>query len=110
MARLPGPIRDAILEPEAVYISAVSVWEVAIKAGLGKILVPPDLFARAAQAGALALPITWDHAQAVQDLPPHHADPFDRLLIAQARREDLVLVSVDQAFGAYDVALLGGQG
>ena len=107
-ARLPRALRDAIAGAAALFISAATVWEVAIKASLGKLDVPADLFDRALAAGAQPLPITWTHARAVAGLPPHHADPFDRLLIEQARAEGLVLVSVDRQFGAYDVALLAG--
>lgn len=107
-ARLPRALRDAIAGAEALFISAATVWEVAIKASLGKLDVPADLFDRALAAGAQPLPISWTHARAVADLPPHHADPFDRLLIAQARAEGLTLTSVDRQFGAYDVALLAG--
>lgn len=107
-ARLPAALRDAIAQAEALFISAATVWEVAIKSGLGKLDVPPDLFDRALAAGAQPLPITWTHARAVAGLPPHHADPFDRLLIAQARTDGLALVSVDRQFRAYDVALLDG--
>lgn len=107
-ARLSRALRDAIAGAEALFISAATAWEVAIKASLGKLDVPADLFDRALSAGAQPLPISWTHARAVAELPPHHADPFDRLLIAQARTEGLALVSVDRQFGAYDVALLGG--
>lgn len=104
--RLPPRLRDAIGGAEAVHISAASVWEVSIKAGLGKLDVPHDLFDRVLAAGAQPLPVTWVHASAVAALPQHHADPFDRLLIAQAGAERLTLVSVDRQFRAYDVALL----
>lgn len=107
-ARLPAALRDAIAQAEALFISAATVWEVTIKSALGKLDVPPDLFDRALAAGAQPLPITWTHARAVAGLPSHHADPFDRLLIAQARTDDLALVSVDRQFRAYDVALLDG--
>ena len=107
-ARLPAPLRDAIAGAEALFISAATVWEIAIKSSLGKLDVPPDLFDRALSAGAQPLPINWSHARAVAGLPAHHADPFDRLLIAQARAEGLVLASVDRQFRAYDVALLNG--
>ena len=104
---LPERFRAALSDPAAeVYVSAVSVWDVAIKRALGKLSVPADLFDQAAASGCLALPITWDHARAVETLSPHHADPFDRLLIAQARVEGLTLLTADRAFAAYDVALL----
>lgn len=107
-ARLWPAARREIMAAEALFISAASVWEVAIKSGLGKLSVPTDLFDRAQAAGAMPLPITWAHAQAVRDLPPHHADPFDRLLIAQAICEGLTLVSVDRMVRGYDVPLLAG--
>ena len=106
--RLPRTLRDAVAGAEALFISAATVWEVAIKSSLGKLEVPADLFDRALAAGAQPLAITWTHARTVAGLPPHHADPFDRMMIAQARAEGLTLVSVDRQFAAYDVALLGG--
>lgn len=107
-ARLPVPLRDAITGAETLFISAVTVWEVAIKRALGKLAVPDDLFDRALAAGARPLPIGWTHAQAAAGLPLHHADPFDRMLIAQARTEAMTLVSMDRQFAAYDVTLLNG--
>lgn len=104
---LPAHFHAALTDPGAeLHISAVSVWEVSIKRALGKLAVPIDLFDQAAASGCVALPITWEHARAVEALPPHHADPFDRMLIAQARVEGLTLLSADRAFAAYDVALL----
>ena len=78
----------------------------ATKRALGNLAVPADLFDQAAAAGCLALPVTWDHARAVEALPPHHADPFDRMLVAQARVEGLTLLSANRAFAVYDVTLL----
>jgi len=106
-AALPARFRAALSDPEAeIHVSAVSVWELAIKRAMGKLVVPADLFDQVAAAGCLALPIAWDHARAVEALPLHHADPFDRMLIAQARVEGLTLLSADRAFAAYDVTLL----
>lgn len=105
-ARLPAGLCETITQSETLCISAATVWEVAIKSGLGKLAVPADLFIRAASAGVQSLPISWEHAQAFQDLPLHHADPFDRLLIAQAKCEGLTLVSVDRRFREYEVDLI----
>lgn len=106
-AALPERFHAALSDPAAeVHVSAVSVWEVAIKRALGKLAVAGDLFDQAVAAGCVALPITWHHARAVEALPSHHADPFDRLLIAQARVEGLTLLTADRAFAAYDVALI----
>ena len=104
---LPDRFRAALAEPEAeVFISAASVWEVSIKRALGKLPVPQNLFERALEAGCIALPVRWAHARAVEALPFHHHDPFDRLLIAQARVEGLVLATADGMFARYDVPLL----
>lgn len=104
---LPERFRAALSDPAAeIHVSAVTVWEITIKRALGKLAVPADIFDQALAAGCVALPVTWEHARAVEALPPHHGDPFDRLLIAQARVEDLVLLSADRHFSAYDVTLL----
>lgn len=81
------------------------VWEVAIKRSLGK-LDAPEAFARTLLgAGAAALPVTVAHAEAAGTLPWHHRDPFDRMLIAQARAEGAVLLSGDEALRAYGVPI-----
>jgi len=84
-----------------VLLSAAVVWEVAIKRSLGK-LDAPDGFARQLlDGGAIPLPVSVDHAQAVRSLPWHHRDPFDRLLVAQAGLEDAILVSCDVRLSRY---------
>lgn len=100
-------VHRAALEEAELYVSAASVWEVGIKAALGKLEVPADLFDVAVQAGCRQLPISWTHAQAASALPLHHSDPFDRMLIAQANCEGLVLASADKMMRLYDVELLG---
>src|SRR5712692_2219792 len=89
------------------YVSAASAWEIAIKVSLGKLKVPADvaswLPAEIALAQFTPLPITIHHALEVENLPRHHADPFDRLVIAQAIRENLVIVSGDKQLERYDV-------
>jgi len=89
-----------------VFLSAVVVWEVAIKRSLGKLEAPEDLRATLLGAGVLPLPIDLEHAARVERLPWHHRDPFDRLIIAQAQVEDAVVVSHDSAFDAYGVQVL----
>lgn len=86
-----------------VLLSAAVVWEVAIKRSLGKLDAPDGFASRMLDGGAVALPISIDHARAVRSLPWHHRDPFDRLLVAQASLEDAVLVSNDERLGAYGV-------
>lgn len=103
---LPRSVRDRIQSADIVYVSAASAWEVAIKTALGKIT------ARAAFADAIddygfdALPITVAHADAVRALPPHHRDPFDRLLVVQAQLEGLTIVSRDPAMRLYPVPVV----
>jgi PIN domain nuclease of toxin-antitoxin system len=103
-----GPAAAAQLSDDSnqVLLSAVVVWEAAIKRSLGKLDIPGDLAATLLAAGALPLPIELDHAAAVATLPHHHRDPFDRLLIAQAAIEGATLVSAHEAMRAYDVPVL----
>ena len=93
-----------------VYLSAVSSFEIAVKAGLGKLSLPetPAAFVPRHMLRNSILPVVLDHAHAlhVHSLPPHHSDPFDRPLIAQAQLEGLTLVTPDAAFADYDVAAL----
>ncbi len=93
-------VRDAEHE---ILVSAVVVWEVAIKRRLGKLDAPDHLVSRLTEYGAIGLPVTLDHAAAVEQLPDHHRDPFDRLLVAQAVAEGATLISRDPAFAPYDV-------
>ena len=86
-----------------VYVSAAVDWEIAIKKSLGKLDAPDDLEAAMAANRFLTLPVTISHALAVLELPHHHRDPFDRLLIAQARLEGFKLVSRDPHVPAYGV-------
>jgi PIN domain nuclease of toxin-antitoxin system len=86
-----------------VYVSAAVVWEIVIKKALGKIDAPDDLEEAIEANRFLPLPITILHAVAVQSLPHHHRDPFDRILIAQALHEGFRLVTRDQDIGKYEV-------
>ena len=96
--------RDAIEQPGAnVICSTVSVWEIAIKRSVGKLEAPENVIERIDEAGARILTITPQHAHATGELPMHHRDPFDRLLIAQAQLEGCAIVTGDSAFTAYDV-------
>lgn len=92
-----------------VWISAVCIWEVSIKTRIGRLKLDAPFEERIEielEQGFRALPVTLAHAFAVDELPLHHADPFDRMLIAQARCESLTLVTVDPLMNAYDVRLL----
>jgi PIN domain nuclease of toxin-antitoxin system len=86
-----------------VFVSAASVWELRIKEGLGKVTLPVDFGALLRAQPFEALAITFTHADAVRELPLHHRDPFDRLLIAQARSDVLTLLTHDQMVTQYDV-------
>jgi PIN domain nuclease of toxin-antitoxin system len=103
--RLSDTARDAIASSEVV-VSAVVIWEVAIKRRLGKLEAPADLLSRLEQSGVDLLPITARHADRVGELPLHHRDPFDRLLIAQADCADLAVVSADEQLKRYDVKVI----
>ena len=89
-----------------VLLSAVVVWEVAIKRSLGKLQAPRNLRGRLLGAGAQPLPIDLEHASRVERLPWHHRDPFDRLLVAQAMTEEAALISHDDIFSAYGVQVV----
>lgn len=93
-----------------LYLSAASSWEIAIKTALGKLQLPEPAASyipkRMATQGIRPLAITHTHALSVSDLPLHHSDPFDRLLIAQARTEDMVILTGDHAFEPYEVEIL----
>ncbi len=94
--------RRLIESAEEVYVSAASIWEVAIKARLGKIKADPEVLAAAIEAsGFLELSVTAAHAAGVAQLELHHNDPFDRLLIAQALAMPLKLVTVDEMLTKY---------
>lgn len=96
---------DEMREP--LYLSAASSWEIAIKSGLEKLALPepaPSFVpSRMAAAGIRALAVEHVHALRVAELPAHHADPFDRLLIAQAQLERMTILSADPLFALYDV-------
>lgn len=109
--RLGARARAAIADPDnTVWVSAATAWEIAIKTGLGRLDMnepPQEVLPREIEHGGFRpLAISMEHALAVRTLPPHHRDPFDRLLIAQAMAEDLRLVTADRAFARYGVSLI----
>lgn len=105
-ARIAEPVRRAMLEADAVFLSVASAWEAAIKQARGRLALPGPLEERALADGLRPLPVTMAHIAALRSLPDHHADPFDRILLAQASAERMVLVSADPLVWRYDVALL----
>lgn len=107
--RLSAGARDEISRGEC-WLSSCSVWEVAIKFRLGKLPVAPDVLLAAARGANIhLLSVAPEHAAATAQLPEVHSDPFDRMLVAQARKENLILLTVDKAMVEYgqNVRLLG---
>jgi PIN domain nuclease of toxin-antitoxin system len=98
---------DLLADPaNELFVSDVSLWEVAIKTGLGKLKTPGDLDAQLEKLGIFGLPLSRNHIAVYRDLPLLHRDPFDRMLVAQAGAEDLILVTQDKQLSNYDVTVL----
>ncbi|MGL5851158.1 MAG: type II toxin-antitoxin system VapC family toxin [Phycicoccus sp.] len=98
--------QEGIAAADDLLFSVVSFAEVGIKAAVGKLDIPDDLRARIADSGVRTLGLSPDHGLAVADLPVHHRDPFDRLIIAQAMTERLTVVTADARFQAYGIRLI----
>ncbi len=99
--------RVAIADPEnTVFLSAVVVWEIRIKQSIGKLDLPDD-FGEVLDAQRFAeLAVTVDHAHTIAELPAAHRDPFDRMLVAQAMVEHMVIVTRDRSIADYDVEVI----
>lgn len=93
---------------DEVFLSAVSSWEISIKFYLGKLPLPepPSVYVPSRLGGMHSLAVTHAHALAAGELPPHHRDPFDRLLIAQARLEGMTVLTADRVFARYGVPVI----
>lgn len=105
--RLSGSARDAVTNrANHVLLSATVVWEIAIKRALGKLTVSDGYVSTMLGYEFVPLAITREHAEAVERLPHHHGDPFDRMLVAQAQVEGATIVSRDPRFRRYDVPVL----
>ena len=104
--RIGGDVRRSIAAADDVLVSSASAWEVSIKVALGKLRIPGPLEDAVIDSGFDALPITFAHAAAVTGLAAHHADPFDRMLIAQAVVERLTIVTHDRRFAPYGVPVI----
>lgn len=98
--------RAAIVEAECVFVSAASAWEVAIKVALGKLRIPGPFGAAVEASGFVELPITFRHATHAGELPPHHTDPFDRMLVAQSMTDGLTMLTHDRAFAPYGIPVI----
>jgi len=105
-ATLSEEFLDRLRHDPDIFLSPVSLWEITIKQATGKLPGPADLAERVCGMGFRELPVTHVHAIAAGRLPPHHRDPFDRILVAQAATEGLTLVSRDESIALYDVDIL----
>ena len=105
--RLSARMRDAIRNPDNdVSVSIVSLWEIAIKRGIGKLRFQEDFREVMAEEAFNLMSIAYPHLHTLESLPLHHRDPFDRMLIAQSVAEDLPIVTNDKKFALYDVKTL----
>ena len=98
----PAAVRT-VQRADLVVVSAVSAWEIAIKRAVGKLELKDPVEDIVARNGFLVLPVTIRHGDLLRELPRHHADPFDRLLIVQALDEGLTILTADRAFEPYRV-------
>lgn len=106
-AAIPSSVQGILQdERHELLVSAVSVWEIAIKRSLGKLEIDPTWASTLSRLAFTALPMTAEHATKVEHLPWHHRDPFDRMLVAQAQVERCDLVSSDPLFGDYGVGTI----
>jgi len=107
-SRLAPILREALAEPSnQIFVSAATIWEIALKRALGKLKFGKSPTLTVERSGFDPLPIALRHAERAGELPRHHSDPFDRMLVARAEFEDMVLATQDRQMLAYGVALLG---
>jgi PIN domain nuclease of toxin-antitoxin system len=104
--RLRRQTQSALTNAGTVFVSVASAWEVEIKSAKGLLKLPATVAEGIAQSGFQALPVTLDHVDRLRDLPLHHKDPFDRMLVAQALSEDAALVTADETLARYGVRLM----
>lgn len=105
--RLASSAADAIRQPtNEVYASVVNAWEIGVKRAKGRLRGTLDLEPMLTRHEFKVLPVLMTHALAIESLPPQHHDPFDRMLIAQAKVEELVLVTSDKKMFRYEIAVL----
>lgn len=104
--RLSPSMVRAIAEADEVYVSAATAWELGLKVSLGKLRLPESVEEGIVAAGFTELPVHFRHTRDAVVLPPHHHDPFDRMLVAQAMCEGLTLMTHDDKITRYEVAVL----
>jgi PIN domain nuclease of toxin-antitoxin system len=105
--RVPCRLLDLLATDAEFHVSIATIWEICIKVAIGKLDTVDNVPDALISTGYRILPIKIEHAEGVRHLPPHpkHGDPFDRLLIVQAQLENLTMITSDQRFGAYDLAM-----
>jgi len=100
--KLSREAERAINRADTIHVSSVSIWEIGIKTAIGKLEINVEEFLRSLSDRSFEqLPVTWEHARVASWLPLHHRDPFDRMLVAQALSEPLILLTHDQTLSAY---------
>lgn len=100
-------VQAVIQNPDrSIYVSAVTAVEIAIKSSIGKLETPGNLREQIQGRGLRELPLRYSHGERLQTLPLHHADPFDRMLIAQAADENFTIITHDKKFEPYPVSIL----
>lgn len=104
--KLSTHMREVIQNEPYVLVSAASVQEVYIKATLGKLKITPNFFEILQVSGFTELAVTWHHGRQAGNLPLHHNDPFDRMIVAQAQCENLTLLTRDAKLQRYDIDVL----
>jgi len=104
--KLPKRVVNRIQQAEFVYVSAVTGWEIAIKQSLAKLLGNAGTATLIERYGFSPLEVSFEHTDAVRALAQHHGDPFDRMLVAQAIVEELVLVTKDERIAAYGIDVI----
>lgn len=106
-SRLTPTATSAIQNPNhSVFVSAVTAVEIAIKRSLGKLSTPDHLICEISRRGLLELSLKYAHGECMNNLPPHHHDPFDRMLVAQALHENLTLITHDRKLEPYGAKIL----
>lgn len=106
VAELRAEARGAIEAADRTYVSSASIWELAVKHARGRLVAPDDLPGRLHDLGFVELALGWEHARIAGELPMHHRDPFDRMLVAQAIVERLTIVTRDDMIGKYGVPVI----
>ncbi len=105
--RLPESIKNEIINPDnTIFVSVATIWEIIIKSAKKKLKAPKDIKSDIASSNFQTISIDVEHVLEVKKLPLYHNDPFDRILIAQARTENLTLITSDEKIWKYELSLI----